>query len=147
MKKHTNLLVPYISQLRQNAGSQKHSYTARKVWLPFPLMGCQRRAAARPVAEFYKRTSKFWSIKTLAEKKYKNRWVKSHMILGRFRKMINISFCVQRNKKLQVNRDKTSVNEPETCWHGNFCVTVAKSSWWVLSRDLSRKEYLSLSSF
>lgn len=54
MKQDEDVKVRCGFQSRENIGSRKQSHTAYKVWLPFPLTNCHRRAAASPVAEFYK---------------------------------------------------------------------------------------------
>ena len=136
-------------QSRENINSRKQSHTAYKVWWTFPVMDCHRRAAASHVAEFYKWLSKFQSVSTLGGSNIITEVIKSHMLPSGFRRMENISFLPtkgkgKKEKKSILKGTFTSrnfrlteakpqiINQPENCWHGNFCVTVAKNSWWIL---------------
>ena len=54
MKQDADVKVQCGFQSRENLSSREQGHTAYKVWLTFPLMDCHGRAAASPVAEFYK---------------------------------------------------------------------------------------------
>lgn len=73
MKEDADVKFQCGFQSWENLGSRKQGHTAYKVWLILPLMACHGRAAASPVAEFYKWLSKFQSFDTLGEKQYNNR--------------------------------------------------------------------------